>query len=169
MKINIFHTLLVVFLFTSCSKPAPQLPANKGSNVDSTQINLQKLNETLALQEDSLIQILVNKQGVTYLKTQNGIWYHKEKETNLDSIIRNKTVSFIYQCYTLDGKIINSGKTQQYLGKKEMLKGLEEGLLLMRKGEKMRLIIPWYLAYGMNGKDNIEPYTSLVYEITVED
>ena len=54
------------------------------------------------------------------------------------------------------------------LNKKELPTGLEEGLKLMRKGESARIIIPWYLAYGMQGNEEIPPYTSIIYDVSCD-
>ena len=70
--------------------------------------------------------------------------------------------------YDLKGAELLSEKKTVRFGKKEIPTGLEDGLRLMRKGETLRLIVPWYLAYGMKGEDNIPPYTSLMYLIVSE-
>ncbi len=168
MKSRYLYIVATFIFLISCVKPTPQFPANKGNTIDSTSINLQKLNEILALKEDSSIQNLVKKQSIPYKKTSNGIWFHKEIETSQDSLIKKPSIQFSYKCYTLTGEVVNSEKIKLNFGKKEIAVGLEEGIKLMRNGEKMRLIVPWYLAYGMNGKDNIPPYTSLIYEISAE-
>ncbi|VBB43386.1 putative Peptidyl-prolyl cis-trans isomerase [uncultured Paludibacter sp.] len=168
MKSKIFYIASILFLLYSCVKPSPQSPANKENKVDSTNINLRTMNEMLAQKEDSIIQEIINRQTVSFNKTTSGIWYYKENETTLDSLKNSSSVSFAYECYSLEGDYIKSQKIKTNFGKKEIPAGLEEGLTLMRKGEKMRLIVPWYLAYGMKGKDNIPPYTSLMYEITID-
>jgi FKBP-type peptidyl-prolyl cis-trans isomerase len=47
----------------------------------------------------------------------------------------------------------------------QVIKGWEEGLKLMKTGEKYRLIIPWYLAYGTLGNGPIPPFTSIVFDV----
>ena len=168
MKQKIFFITSIIILLLSCVKPQPQFPSNKGNIIDSTKMNLTKMNEVLAQKEDSLIQILIKKQSVPFTKQTNGLWYHKEIETNLDALKNDSAISFQYKCYTLTGELVKSGKSQIRFGKKETTVGLEEGLKLMKKGEKMQLIVPWYLAYGMKGEDNIPPYTSLIYEVSVD-
>ncbi len=53
--------------------------------------------------------------------------------------------------------------------KEIVLKGLKEGLSLMRKGEKARLIIPSKLAYGSKSFGIIPPYSTLIYEVELLD
>lgn len=161
----LFGTVLLPF---SCAKQQAQLPSNKDNKVDSTNINLRAINEVLTQKEDSLIAELVKKQNTAYNKTSSGIWYEKEVETTLDSLKKQSTATFSYVSYTISGEKVNAERIQIHFEKKEVPVGLEEGLKLMRKGEKMRLIVPWYLAYGLKGENNIPPYTSLIYEITAE-
>ncbi|MGC3979097.1 MAG: FKBP-type peptidyl-prolyl cis-trans isomerase [Paludibacteraceae bacterium] len=167
-------SLIFLFIFgsilflSSCVKQQAQFPSNKEKQIDSTDINLRTINETLTLKEDSIIHELVRQQKNSYIKTPSGAWYYKESVTSLDSLKESPQAVFSYTLYTLTGEKISIEKKQVTFGKKEIPSGLEEGLKLMRKGEKIRLIVPWYLAYGMRGQDNIPPYTSLVYEITAK-
>lgn len=154
-------------LLSACIKQNAQLPSNKGNRVDSTTINLRTINEILTQKEDSILKQFVDKQTESYTKTSSGIWYHKETETQFDSLSKFKTVTFSYVLYTINGQKIKYETIKIEFDKKQIPVGLEEGLKTMKKGEKMRLIVPWYLGYGMKGKDNIPSYTTLVYQITV--
>ncbi len=51
-----------------------------------------------------------------------------------------------------------------------MIPGFEEGLGMVGKGGKAKLIIPYYQAYGKNGRPGaIPPYSDLVFDIEVID
>jgi len=48
--------------------------------------------------------------------------------------------------------------------------GLEESMKLLREGDSATIIIPWYLGYGMKGKEpKIPPYTSIIYQIKISE
>ncbi len=169
MKYKLSYILIFLFILASCGKPRPQLPANKNNSVDSTEINLRKVNEMLAQKEDSVVQAIIRKQPLPFKKATVGIWYYKEKETSRQLLTKSESSTVSYTVSTLNGETLESKKINIHFGKKEIPVGLEEGLKEMREGEKMRLIVPWYLGYGMTGNDNIPAYTSLMYEITSEE
>ena len=51
-----------------------------------------------------------------------------------------------------------------------MIPGFEEGIALLKKGGKAKLIIPYYQAYGPNGRPGaIPPYADLVFDIEIVD
>ena len=51
-----------------------------------------------------------------------------------------------------------------------MIPGFEEGIALIGKGEKIKVIIPYYQAYGKAGKKGaIPPYSDLIFDIQLLD
>ncbi|HVW22236.1 MAG TPA: FKBP-type peptidyl-prolyl cis-trans isomerase [Opitutaceae bacterium] len=57
-----------------------------------------------------------------------------------------------------------------HAGLGDVIKGWDEAVLQMKKGERRRLIIPWWLAYGDAGKPPvIPPKAVLVFDIELVD
>ena len=47
-----------------------------------------------------------------------------------------------------------------------LIKGFDEGIGLIGEGGKVTLYIPYFLAYGKNGRPpQIPPYSDLIFEI----
>ena len=162
-----FLTILIAgCLFLSCTKTAPQLPANKGNVVDKNISNLMEVNQKLAAKEDSTLMIFATKTDAKFKKSEIGFWYKVDVPTNGELIKDKDICKLLCTSLSLDMKVIQTEKMQIIIGKKQLVVGLEEGLKLLHKGESATFIIPWYLAYGRNGKgSHIKPYTSIVYQI----
>jgi len=153
-------------LFVSCTKTAPQLPANKGNVVDKNISNLMEVNQKLAAKEDSILMIFATKADAKFKKSEIGFWYKVDVPTNGELIKDKDICNLSCTSLSLDMKVIQTEKMQIVIGKKQLVVGLEEGLKLLHKGESATFVIPWYLAYGRNGKgSHIKPYTSIVYQI----
>lgn len=164
-KISIV-SIIIVFFYVSCQRPAPQLPANKSEDIDSTEMRLLKLNEKMILSEDSLIRDYVENANANYLKHELGFWYKIEKTDLENDAQANQQCNVLYRIYTLKNTLLLEQNESIIIGKKQLPTAMEEALKMMRKGAKIDLIIPWYLAYGMKGNGNeIKPYTSLVVNL----
>lgn len=63
---------------------------------------------------------------------------------------------------------IDRGQPFQFmLGKGMVIRGWDEGVALMKKGEKRRLIIPSNLGYGSRGVATIPPNATLLFDVEV--
>lgn len=79
-----------------------------------------------------------------------------------------------YDGYLLDGTKFDSsrdrGKPYSFrLGTGQVIKGWDEAFATMRKGERRTLIVPFWLAYGDEGKGKIPPRATLRFEVELLD
>lgn len=85
------------------------------------------------------------------------------------------TVSVNYTGYLTDGSFFDSsverGQPIQFpLGKGAVIKGWDEGIAMLRKGEKARLVIPYFLGYGEKGYPPIiPPSATLIFDVELVD
>ncbi len=101
-----------------------------------------------------------------------GLFYQITQTTNGAKVEAEKLVEFSYKTYMLNGTVLYTseefGNRVIHMGHNQEEHGVNEGLLLMREGEKGRFILPPHLAYGVPGDGyKVPSYTILVYEIEV--
>jgi FKBP-type peptidyl-prolyl cis-trans isomerase len=82
-----------------------------------------------------------------------------------------QTVTVDYEGRLLDGTLFDSSRTRGEpltfpVGDGRVIPGWDEALLLMQKGEKCTLIIPFWLAYGEEGHPPvIPPRATLAFDV----
>ena len=118
-----------------------------------------------------------NKLNGVYSK--NGVYVVIEKEGTGPKADSGKQVKVMYKGYTLDGKVFDKNVDADATHKDPIdvvidapgiIAGWGEGLKYFAKGTKGKLIIPFMLGYGVQGREpNIPPYAPLVFEMEVVD
>jgi len=74
----------------------------------------------------------------------------------------------------IDGKKFDSSRDRDtpfgfVLGEKQVIKGWDEGISLLRIGDRVTFIIPYQLAYGEKGRGLIPPKSTLIFDVEVLD
>lgn len=103
--------------------------------------------------------------GLRYLiyKKGEGVKAEKEKFVKIKYKVNLITGT---PCYSSE----KEGPKEFLIGKAEVESGLEEGILLMRVGDKAKFIIPSHLAFGLLGdEDKIPKRATLVYDVELMD
>jgi len=104
--------------------------------------------------------------------TETGLFYIVESKGKGKSPVAGQTVSVDYTGKFLDGTIFDSSKERGpyefVLGKGAVIAGWDQGIAMMKKGEKGILVVPSSLAYGP-GRQGIPPYSTLVFEVELVD
>lgn len=108
--------------------------------------------------------------GKDTLTTASGLKYIYVNKGSGAQAEKGKTVSVHYTGYLMDGKMFDSsverGEPIAFpLGQGMVIPGWEEGIALMKVGDKIRLIIPSGLAYGERGAGGvIPPNATLIFD-----
>ena len=108
-------------------------------------------------------------------KTDSGLMYQVVTAGSGDEKPKpGDTVSAHYTGMFMDGRKFDSsvdrGEPIQFpVGTGRVIKGWDEALLDMKKGEKRILVIPPQLAYGPSGRGPIPPNSTLVFEVELLD
>lgn len=164
MKLPVF--ILLFFTAIACVRQTPQLPTNKATTVDSSAIALQLANEKLIQGEDSIVFNYIRTSKIEFKKTSSGLWYKiYEVSKNQEKPKPSETCNISYKVNSFDNALLFNETKNIVIGKKQIINGIEEALLLMNRGDSAVLVVPWYIGYGMKGNENIAPYTSIVVRL----
>jgi FKBP-type peptidyl-prolyl cis-trans isomerase len=168
-SLPLFLLLLTMLLLVSCmnsgdSKEKPQPPGLKES--------LIKANKEAVITETGQINDFLMRYRWDVTETGSGLRYWiYEKGTGLqvehgDLVEAEYVISLLNgdTAYTSD----KDGPMVFIPGNAQVISGLEEGILLLKQGDRAKFIIPSHLAYGLIGdQDKIGKKTTLVYDIKV--
>ena len=128
--------------------------------------------QAIDAKEDSLIKVQNEKtkeQGILYLEKnkglegvvelENGLQYKRIKTGQGNHTIASDSVSIHFRAMFLDGTTFDMSYDTGPAGIKlsRMIKGLSQGIQLMKPGAIYEFYIPWYLAYGEENFANIIP------------
>jgi peptidyl-prolyl cis-trans isomerase A (cyclophilin A) len=109
-------------------------------------------------------------------QSTSGLVYIIEQEGQGEAIVKGAPVSLHYAgTFRRDGDKFDSsydrGQPMDFQFQvNRMIPGFEEGIAMLKKGGKAKLIIPYYQAYGANGRPGaIPPYSDLVFDIEIVD
>lgn len=103
--------------------------------------------------------------------TQSGLKYLVLKQGKGTKAENGKTVEVNYTGKLTNGKIFDSSYDRNVpiefvLGSGQVIKGWDEGIALMRVGDKYQLIIPPELGYGDKGAGEIiPPNSTLIFDV----
>ena len=166
---NCLNTLLVGSLFMAVcvcqgeTSVSPDLQAEK---------NQAKAKKTV----DELIAELKKKHPTAKLETtKSGMKYFVLKDGEGDKAGKGRDIKAHYTGTFLDGKKFDSSRDRGEplafkVGVGQVIKGWDEALPDMNKGEQRILIIPPDLAYGERGAGGvIPPNASLVFDVELVD
>ena len=123
------------------------------------QANLQKENAFMADNRGKQ-GVIVLSSGLQYLILNSG-------NTNRKPRKNSDTVYVKYTGRLLDGSIFDatSGTEDVHFLLSRVIKGWQEGLKMVGEGGSIRLFVPEKLAYGDNWNGNIEPNSTLIFDI----
>ncbi len=165
-----------LLLFASCeSTPTYVARSSQNAHKIKTQDPLIEANRRLRQEEDKAIEEYIKRKQWKMKTNGEGLryWIYQKNE-NGQKIENGNKVTIAYVLCLLNGDTIytssKKGLKALVVGKRSEIKGLEEGLLLMKKNEKAKFIIPSHLAYGVSPDDPEIPIkATLVYDIQVVD
>ncbi|EJF07918.1 MULTISPECIES: FKBP-type peptidyl-prolyl cis-trans isomerase [Pontibacter] len=113
-----------------------------------------------------------NVDTTKVVRLNSGLYILTKKEGEGDKIKAGQYAEVNYIGRNISNDVFDSsfrtGKPFSVLvGAGQVIKGWDEGLQQLRKGEEANLYIPSYLGYGYYGSNSIPPNSVLIFEIDV--
>ena len=108
-------------------------------------------------------------------KTESGLFYNITKEGTGLSPSKGSKVSVHYKGSLIDGTVFDSSYQRNEpiefsVGIGQVIKGWDEGIMLLKKGASARFVIPSDLGYGAQGAGaNIPPNSTLIFDVELID
>ena len=170
MKYILYITILLLCT-VACQNSASPEPEQQLVTV--TEDQLVEFNKAMIAEENDHIDAFVLRYQWNTLTTETGVHYWVYENGNG---VKIKTGDILQCAYTLKlitgDEIYNSdsdGPLIFKIGKSDQPSGLEEVLLLLRQGDRAKVVVPSYLAHGLAGdNDKIPSAATLVYDIHIE-
>tara|TARA_R110002073_G_scaffold187366_1_gene345992 strand:+ start:11151 stop:12083 length:933 start_codon:yes stop_codon:yes gene_type:complete len=113
----------------------------------------------------------MEKLAAGFSKTNSGLRYQVLQEGNGNKAEKGKTVSVHYKGQLTDGTVFDSSYKRNQpidfaLGVGQVISGWDEGIQLLKVGDKARFVIPSDLAYGSAGAGGvIPPDATLIFDV----
>tara|TARA_B100000809_G_scaffold263627_1_gene317324 strand:+ start:10508 stop:11041 length:534 start_codon:yes stop_codon:yes gene_type:complete len=177
MKINSFFFLMCVLL-VSCNESKVRRPVNHGSvsALEKTVI----VNKMLFAKEEKQMQVYMNLDSTqTYINSEKGFWYtYISKKSKGARPVKGNKVVFEQDIVALDGTVLYAknklGLQNYFVDKEHVIKGVKEGIKLMREGEEVKFLFSSFVAYRMNGDsehiiESNEPIISIIKLIKINN
>ena len=125
---------------------------------------LQEIANKNLLKEKEFLKNNARRAGVT--TTASGLQYKMINPGGEYKIKSEDSVIVNYKGTLIDGTIFDENENIEFVANR-VIKGWTEGLGLLGEGGKAIFYIPSELAYGERGNRNIEPNSTLIFEVEV--
>lgn len=124
--------------------------------------------------KDKVVAEMWKVDSTLFKSTPSGLKYAIISQGNGPAIELNKTVTIHYSGYLLNGTIFDSSVERDepimfVVGQGQVMPGWDEGMQLLKKGDKARFIIPPQLGYGEMQLEKIPANSTLIFDTEVID
>jgi FKBP-type peptidyl-prolyl cis-trans isomerase FkpA len=152
MKNNPLFLLIPFFIFSSCAK-------EKGCTQQDP-----------SLEKTAIVDFCASNT-ITYTQDPSGIFYQIITPGTGTQPTTSSRVFMYYTGKYLNGTIFDqlSDPTRSGWTLSSLIEGWKIGIPLIKKGGRIKLIIPSALAYGCTGYASIPPNTPLYFDVTLTD
>ena len=113
-------------------------------------------------EQKKMAEEALEKLAAGFQKTESGLRYQIIQKGNGTQAEKGKKVSVHYQGALENGQVFDSSYKRKQpidfqLGVGQVIEGWDEGIALLKVGDKARFVIPSYLGYGSRGAGGVIP------------
>ena len=126
-------------------------------------------------EQKKMAEEALEKLAAGFQKTESGLRYQIIQKGSGKQAEKGKKVSVHYQGALENGQVFDSSYKRKQpidfqLGVGQVIEGWDEGIALLKVGDKARFVIPSYLGYGSRGAGGvIPPDATLVFDVELMD
>jgi FKBP-type peptidyl-prolyl cis-trans isomerase FkpA len=159
---------LCLALIISCTgTPEKNEPVTTEKSLEDSLVGYNKRIVTSEIQE---IDDYMQRHHWVMQKTQTGLRYMIYTNGKGPPASQGDHVTIKYSVNLLNGEqVYTTGPAHDFtfeIGKRNVVSGLEEGIMLMNKGGRAKLIVPSHLAFGLLGDlEKIPTRAVLIYDV----
>lgn len=168
---RISNLFLVFFLLMlAACQSSHQVKEDTAVDPGTVREPLLQANKKVVETEDEQIRNFINRYGWDMKETGTGLRYLVYKQGSGPKAEHGMIARMNYEIRLITGDLVYSSKesgTKEFqIGSGGVESGLEEGILLLRVGDKAKFIMPSHLAWGLIGdQDRIPPKSTLIYDV----
>lgn len=164
-------------LFTKTFRQPQRPPFIDSNSVIHFYITMLSIDSPVALmkKETDTLQHFITTNNITTAPTASGLYYIETVKGKGMKIDTGAWVKAHFTVSLINGKQVYStqerGEPMEFeCGKRFDTPGFEEGVAMMLKGGKAKLIVPSKIAFGESGRGAmVPPYSTIVYDVEIMD
>lgn len=169
MRPSIFHIALCLALLATGCRDNSRKPLSE-EEVRRTKDAMIGANRIMVKKDEEKIRSYVRRNNLPLQVSETGLWYAVDSAGHGEKAVVGQVVTLKYKSGLIDGTPCYSsdetGPKQFTVGQGGVESGLEEGVLMLRTGDKATFIMPPHLAQGFTGDGNKIPQRAiLIYEV----
>lgn len=164
----VFISLIMLYTLVSCN--GESVPATENQSNGSLEEPLIYANKKAMQEEKQQIDGFIRRYKWVMKETGSGLRYDIYYKGRGEQAKYGQVAVLRYSVRLIDGSEIyssdQSGNKEFVIGRGGVESGLEEGILLMRQGDRAKFIIPSHLGFGLLGdQDKVPPKSTLIYDL----
>jgi FKBP-type peptidyl-prolyl cis-trans isomerase len=131
---------------------------------------VMEYNQKIVEAESQAMDDFIRRYHWNMQKTNTGLRYMIYQKGNGPEALDHSVVEIRYTLSLLNGDTLyradNASTYSFETGKRSVISGLEEGVMLMNQGSRAKLIVPSHLAFGLLGDmEKVPTQAVLVYDV----